>query len=209
MSTTSAAAAEDRFGSSPGPSAGGGAARSADALLEEVYTDLRRLARRQMASERSDHTLQPTALVHEAYLRLLRDNATEWANSRHVYAAAAQAMRRILIERARRAAGPKRGGGRRRLELHAGDLVTESEPSDLLALDEALDELERLDARVAQVVLLRYFVGMSVEETASVLGASARSVKRDWAFARAWLFRRMSGGEAAGADDGADGGGGV
>lgn len=180
-------------GSASALEAEGLADRDADALMVALYTELRRLAGRHMSDEPGSHTLQPTALVHEAYLRLLGDDRTEWANRAHLFAAAAQAMRRILIERARRRRGPRRGGGWRRLDLEAGDLTFDADPSDLLALDEALRDLEAIDARAGSVVMLRFFAGLSTEQIAELLEVSERTVKREWAFARAWLHRRVAG----------------
>ncbi|MEC9373601.1 MAG: ECF-type sigma factor [Planctomycetota bacterium] len=167
--------------------------RVAEGLLLEMYSELRRLADAHMADEPDSHTLQPTALVHEAYLRLMKDEKTEWANRAHVFSAAARAMRRILVERARRKRGPKRGGSWRRMTLEAGDLTFDADPVELIALDEALNELEREDPRSASIVMLRFFAGLSVEEVARLLEVAPRTVKRDWAFARAWLHRAIAG----------------
>jgi RNA polymerase sigma factor (TIGR02999 family) len=160
-------------------------------LLPYVYEELRGIARRCMASEPGGLTLQPTALVHEAYLRLVGDGPGQQWNSRgHFFAAAAMAMRRILIERARQKQAEKHGGGRQRVSLadaepsaHAG----EPEPEALVALDAALVRLEKLDARKAKVVMLRYFAGLSIEQTAQAIGLSVTTVKQEWQFARAWL----------------------
>jgi len=162
-----------------------------------VYEELRRLAARRMASEPSGHTLQPTALVHEAYFRLVGGGDPGFENRAHFFGSAARAMRRILVERARRDGAEKRGGGRERKRLEASDdLGLAAAPDgavDLLALDEALSKLEAFDADLARVVSLRYFAGLSVDETADALGVSPRTVKRDWSVARAWLFRAMTG----------------
>lgn len=176
--------------------------RPEDELMLVIYTELRRLADRHMAGESDSHTLQPTALVHEAYLRLLGDSRTEWANEAHLFAAAAQAMRRILIERARRRKGPTRGGGWKRISLEAGDLTFATDPGELLALDGALDELEARDERAFRVVMLRFFAGMSVERVAQALQISDRTVKREWRFARAWLRDRIGGGALIPDEDG-------
>ena len=169
--------------------------RASEELLPLVYEELRRLARAQMAAEPSDHTLQATALVHEAYLRLLGpegDGAEpKWDNRGHFFGAAARAMRRILIERARRVAQVKRGGGRRRVELHENVPAPEENPEDMLLLDEALRRLEERDPRKAEVVMLRYFAGLSVPETAAALGVSAATVKSDFAYARSLLLMEM------------------
>src|SRR4051812_9938175 len=149
-------------------------------LFPTVYEQLRELAHAKMNREPSGHTLQTTALVHEVYLRLSKDGAGDWDNPGHFFAAAAEAMRRILIERARRSASLKRGGDRSRVDMEFVEHGTESEPLSMLALDEALTELESFDARLGQVVMLRYFTGLSVEETAVALQTSPRTVKRDW-----------------------------
>jgi len=161
-------------------------------LFELLYAQLRDLANRQIRNERPGLTLQPTALVHEAYLRLSSDRQT-WTNERYFYAAAAEAMRRILIERARRVSRHKHGGGRKRGVLD--DAVVQEGPGDpdaLISLHEALDELRAHDEGLADVVMLRYFAGLTVDRVAQVLGRSERSVKYDWSAARAWLIRRMN-----------------
>jgi RNA polymerase sigma factor (TIGR02999 family) len=166
---------------------------AAEQLLPLVYDELRRLARQRMARESADHTLQPTALVHEAYLRLLGDQDKRgWQNRGHFYAAAAEAMRRILIEAARRKASLKRGGNRVRVDL-PNDLAEQelSSSDSLLALDEALKKLELADPDAFKLVMLRYFGGLTVEEAAAVVGVSPRTAKRNWAFARAWLQREI------------------
>ena len=144
-----------------------------------------------MAGERIGHTLQPTALVHEAYLRLVGDENVEWQNRAHFFGAAARAMRRILIDRARYHAREKRGGGREREPLDAVDVELESRSVDLVALDEALVELEKRDPRMAEIVQLRFFGGLGVEEAAASLGVSERTIKREWSVARAWLYQRL------------------
>lgn len=169
-------------------------------LFPIVYRQLRELARAKMAREPLGLTLQTTALVHEVYLRLQADPHVTWENPRQFFAVAAESMRRILVERARRHATKKRGGGmsRRRLGLdevdvpdHAGGLPDRPEPEAMIALDAALAQLRAFDPRLAEVVMLRYFAGLSVEETAAALESSPRTVKRDWAVARAWLSRRL------------------
>ena len=180
-----------------------GDARAAEQLLPLVYAELRALARARMSHERKDHTLQATALVHEAYLRLVHDAEVGWDNRGHFFAAAAEAMRRILIEHARARGRAKRGGdeeGRpaKKLSLTLGgvaDLAAQEDPELVFALDEAIQRLEAQDARVAQVVRLRFYAGLSVEEAAAALGVAPRTVKRDWAFARAWLFEALGGKE--------------
>jgi RNA polymerase sigma factor (TIGR02999 family) len=160
-------------------------------LLPLVYQELRALAGRQMNQERGGHTLQPTALVHEAYLRLVNDRGDPWASRAQFFCAAAEAMRRILIEHARARNRLKRGGPltRRRMPLGVVELATEHDPSEILALDEAVRRLEEQSPDLAAVVRLRFFAGLSVKETAHALNISPRTVKRDWSYARAWLFR--------------------
>ena len=160
-------------------------------LLPLVYNQLRSIARRQMAQERAGHTLQPTALVHEAFLRLLNDQTVTWAGRAQFFCAAAEAMRRILIEHARARARLKRGGPepKKRIPLGLLELATEHDPAEILALDDAIQRLHEQDPDLAAVVRLRFFAGLTVEETAEALGISPRSVKRDWSYARAWLFR--------------------
>ncbi len=160
-------------------------------LLPLVYDELRRLAQARMAREPAGHTLQPTALVHEAYLRLLGDQEVRWDGRGHFFAAAAEAMRRILIERARAKAGPQRGGGRARVPLDLVDLATQDDPAEILAFDEAISRLEEKDADAARVVRLRFYAGLSIDEVAQVLGTSPRTVNRDWTFARAFLMREL------------------
>ncbi|MFI5380373.1 MAG: ECF-type sigma factor [Tepidisphaerales bacterium] len=170
-----------------------GNACTTDRLLPLVYEELRKLANQRMAQERGDHTLQATALVHEAYVRLVGDDACGWANRAHFFAAAAEAMRRILIEHARAKDGPRRGGGLRKLPLDVVDLATAEDPEEIMALDDAISRLEKQDADAARVVRLRFYAGLSVDETAETLGISPRTVKREWAFARAFLFRHLQG----------------
>jgi RNA polymerase sigma factor (TIGR02999 family) len=166
--------------------------KAADELLPLVYDELRALAARRLAHEAAEHTLQPTALVHDVYLRLVADGrAQPWNSRRHFFAAAAQAMRRILIERARSRGSIKRGGGRERLELD--DLTVDSPEhcDDLLALDEALTRLAAVEPQAAELVHLRYFAGQTMGESANLLGISLRSAHRLWSFAKAWLLREM------------------
>lgn len=161
-------------------------------LMEIVYDELRLLARRQMQQEASGHTLQPTALVHEAWLRLLGDGAMQWDNRGHFFAVAAEAMRRILVESARRRASLKRGGAFERVALTSDPAWSAPGASDsLLALNEALQKLELEDPDSYQVVMLRNFGGLTIEETAEAMGNSPRTVKRLWSFARAWLQREI------------------
>ncbi len=160
-------------------------------LLPLVYDELRALARSHLRNERPDHTLQATALVHEAYLRLLADARPSWNDRRHFFRSAAEAMRRILIEHARARGRLKRGGGRVAVDISAVDLATDPDLDQLLALDEAFRRLEQQDPGAADVVRLRFYAGLSVEETALATGLSERTVKREWAFARAWLYEAL------------------
>ena len=171
----------------------GGDPHAARDLLPLVYDELRRLAARRMASERAGQTLQATALVHEAYVRLVNvDETKRWNGRGHFFAAAAEAMHRILVERARGRASLKRGGDRKRLELDTLTSDSGREPSDeLLALDEALVELDRHDHRAAELVKLRYFAGLTHQEAADALGIGRRAADGLWALARAWLYRRI------------------
>jgi RNA polymerase sigma factor (TIGR02999 family) len=173
-------------------------------MIETLYRELRELARARRRRERPDATLRTTELVHEAYLRLGTPEHRGWANRAHFFASAAEAMRRILIERARARAREKRGGGDGRppervplTDLGAADLGVDYDPDEVLALDSAIDRFRQLDPRAADVVRLRYYCGLSVEETAEALGIAARTVKRDWTVARAWLYRELSGSEPA------------
>ena len=166
---------------------------AASQLLPLVYDELRKLAAHRLAHQAPGQTLQPTALVHEAYLRLVGDpGGSDWDNRGHFFAAAAEAMRRILVEDARRKGRRKRGGGLTRLDLDAAEQVTVTEVrEDLLALDEALTKLASADAQAAQLVQLRYFAGLSIPEAAGALGVSPRTADRLWAFARVWLLREV------------------
>jgi RNA polymerase sigma factor (TIGR02999 family) len=174
-------------------------------LLPEVYAELRALAAALTSQLRPGQTLQPTALVHEAYLRLVRNQDPGWEGRRHFFGAAARAMREILIEQARRKAAVKHGGHGRRVELAEGMAIIEPPAEDMLALDEAVRQLQEEDPRLAEIVLLRYYTGLSLEETADVTGASVSTVKRDWRYARAWLARRLGRGEPAAGGGGGDG----
>ena len=160
-----------------------------DELMRLVYDELRLMARQKMARESPGLTLQPTALVHEAYLRLVGDPSARWEGRAHFFAAAAEAMRRILVERARRYAAPKHGGGRERVPLEGAADVAAEASVDVLVLDDALRRLEAQDERKAQVVKLRFFAGLTIEETANALDVTPRTVDRDWVAARAWLHR--------------------
>ena len=174
--------------------AAAGDRRAAADLLPLVYDELRKLAAARMAAEAPGHTLQPTALVHEAYLRLVGSlDEHRWDHRGHFFAAAAEAMRRILVEGARRKGSLKHGGGRGRADLDAAHLPAPERPDELLAVDEALADLARADPQAAELVKLRYFVGLSVADAAKVLNVSTRSAERLWTFARAWLRRRIEG----------------
>jgi RNA polymerase sigma factor (TIGR02999 family) len=165
-------------------------------LLPLVYEELRKLATHKLAREAPGQTLQATALVHEAYLRLVDvEKAQHWNSRGHFFAAAAEAMRRILVEQARRKGRDKHGGGRQRVALNGLELAVELPVADLLPLDEALTALAGRDAQAAQLVQLHCFAGLSIEQAAEVLGLSARAAYRDWAFARAWLYRALCGTE--------------
>jgi RNA polymerase sigma factor (TIGR02999 family) len=168
-----------------------GRTAAADELLHCVYDQLHAIAQRRMARESPGHTLQATALVHEAYMRMMGDQDMGWGDRGQFYLAAAEAMRRILVEHARKRGAEKRGGGRQRMPLSVCDLAADDDPKQILALDEALSRLQEMDARAAEVVRLRFFAGMTVEETAAALGLSERTVKREWTFARATLFRLL------------------
>lgn len=181
-----------------GTSSEGRAAKSAaegedvSNILPLVYDELRRLARRYMARERPGQSLQATALVHEVYLRLLKEKERPWRNRTHFYAIAANSMRRILVERARARAAGKRGGSRVRVSM-SEEIVAGESSIDLLALDEALSKLAAFDSQLAHVVELRFFGGLSIEEAAEAIMASPATVKRSWSTARAWLKRELSG----------------
>jgi RNA polymerase sigma factor (TIGR02999 family) len=168
-----------------------GASRPAAELLPELYTELRRLAAALSTRLRPGQTLQPTALVHEAYLRLVGHGDPGWEGRRHFFGAAARAMREILIEQARRKGSRKHGGDARRVDLSEGLALIEPPADDLLALDEAIERLRAERPHLAEVVQLRYYAGLSVEETATVVGQSVSTVVRQWRFARAWLAERV------------------
>jgi RNA polymerase sigma factor (TIGR02999 family) len=161
-------------------------------LFPLVYDVLRRMAHRKLSGERPSHTLSTSDLVHEAYLKLVRLDRIEWRSRAHFLAIAAQSMRNILVDHALKRKAEKRGGGREKAELTDALAVEEAPGSDLLALHEAMQRLEQIDARQSRVVECRFFAGMSVEETAEALGVSTASVKRDWALARAWLNRELA-----------------
>jgi RNA polymerase sigma-70 factor, ECF subfamily len=174
-----------------------GQAEAFERLMELVYDDLRRLAAWQLQAERPGHTLQPTALVHEAYLKLAGQNPIEWQNKAHFFALAAQVMRHILVDHARTKQRDKRGGGQASVALDEALKLSHSREPDLIELDEALKTLAGRDARKSRIVELRYFGGLSIEETADVLGISPTTVRREWTLAKAWLRREL--GKDAGA----------
>lgn len=171
----------------------GGNGSAADRILPLIYEELRKLAAARMAREAPGQTLQPTALVHEAWLRLGADAQRDWANRAHFFAAASEAMRRILIENARRRRAVRHGGGLEKVSIDDADLAIASPEADeqLLALHDALDALARQDPRKAELVKHRYFAGLEFSEIAEIMDISERTAKRDWAYARAWLFNEM------------------
>ncbi len=169
-----------------------GSNEALEALMPLVYQELKRLAGSYLRRERPDHTLQSAALVNEAYLRLVDQNQTRWQNKAHFYGIAAQMMRRVLADHARGHNAAKRGAGMPELELNEAMAQAQSKSVDLLDLEEALQKLEKLDAQQGKIVELRFFSGLSIEDTANVLGISPATVKRDWAAARAWLFREVA-----------------
>jgi RNA polymerase sigma factor (TIGR02999 family) len=168
-----------------------GDAKAAHELLPLVYNELRRLAAYRMAHEAPGHTLQPTALVHEAWLRLVGGGASDFQNRAHFFAAAAEAMRRILVESARRKKSLKHGGGLQRIDADELEVPLPMPGEELLALDEALDGLAMVDSRAAEVVKLCFFVGLTQEQAGKELGVSLATAERLWSFARAWLFQKM------------------
>jgi RNA polymerase sigma factor (TIGR02999 family) len=173
----------------------GGDRQALEALMPLVYEELRRLAHHYLRQERSDHTLQSTALVHEAYLRLAGQSPPQWQNRAHFFGIAAHIMRQILVEYARGRGAAKRGGDAVTLTLDEAEAVALPQPMDVdvVALDKALNELSGLDAQQGRIVELRFFAGLTIEDTSEVLGISPATVKRDWVTARAWLFRAMTG----------------
>jgi RNA polymerase sigma factor (TIGR02999 family) len=176
-----------------GPPAADGEPGSSAELLPQVYDELRRLARSRLAREPAGLTLQPTALVHEAYLRVAGNGADRrWDRRGHFFAAAAIAMRRILVERARHVRRVKHGGEQQRVELDSESPAIAMSLPDVLAIDQALTRLEQLDPNKARIVLLRYFAGLTIEETAAAMELSPATVKNEWAFARAWLHDVLS-----------------
>jgi RNA polymerase sigma-70 factor (ECF subfamily) len=172
-----------------------------DALMAAIYADLRRLAVSHMRAERDDHTLQPTALVHEAYIKLIDQRSTEWKDRVHFFAVASRIIRRILVDHAREHLALKRGGGRERVAIDQDAMAAPIDGVDVVALDEALAELAAIDERQAKIVELRFFGGLTIEEIAELLSMGKRSVDREWQAARAWLFCRLAG-EGPGPSDG-------
>lgn len=172
--------------------AAAGKSAATEELFQAVYDQLRRIARRRMASERLDHTLQATALVHEAYVRLVGGQQVLWNSRAHFFGAAAQAMRRILVEQARRRARPKHGGDRERVHLDNVEVAVEPPSDDVLAVDEAVKQLEVVDPRMGRIVNLRYFAGLTTEETARVLEVSVGTIERDWRFIKSWLQSELA-----------------
>jgi RNA polymerase sigma factor (TIGR02999 family) len=169
-----------------------GDAKASDELLPLVYEELRRLAAYKMASESPDQTLQPTALVHEAWLRLTGNKELNWNGRTHFFAASAEAMRRILIDNARRKLALRHGGGQQRVEILEQNIAASADDEQLLDLNEALDKLASKDKQKAELVKLRFFVGLTIEESADILGISVATAKRHWIYARAWLQTEMA-----------------
>jgi RNA polymerase sigma factor (TIGR02999 family) len=172
---------------------GKGDKEALDELLPIVYDELRQQAARYLRRERAGHTLQTTALIHEAYLRLVDQKNVKWQNRAHFFGIAAQLMRRILVDHARGKKRAKRGGSDIRVSLNEATAMAKTQDLDVLAIDEALNRLTEIDEQQGKIVELRFFSGMTVEETAEVLGISTATVKRDWSMARAWLHREISG----------------
>jgi len=170
-----------------------GNAQASEELLPLVYNELRRMAAHKMSSELAGHTLQPTALVHEAWLKLVDPPSQSWQNRAHFFGAAAEAMRRILIARARRKQTQRRGSGAAHVDLDEFEIASPAPDEQLLALNDALDRFAALEPQQAELVKLRYFVGLKIEEAAEVLGISNTTAKRWWAYARAWLFHEVDG----------------
>jgi RNA polymerase sigma factor (TIGR02999 family) len=168
-----------------------GEPKAADELLPLVYEELRKLAATKMAQQPPGQTLQATALVHEAYLRLLGTEPVHWNSRGHFFSAAAEAMRRILIERARKKSAHKHGGGLQRVDLDQVDIALDTDDDLLLLVNDALEEFREKDPTAAELIKLRFFVGLGNQQAAELLGVSERTAKRSWAYARAWLYNRM------------------
>ena len=169
-----------------------GNAHASERLFPLVYEELRRQARRQLSRERADHTLQPTALVHEAYMRMVDQTSPQIENRAHFFGFASRVMRQILVDHAREHKAEKRGGAAQRLSLNDLDLLPEQSAADMLELDEALKGLEAIDERKCRVVDMRFFGGLKESEIAEVLGVTEKTVRRDWQFAKLWLYRKLS-----------------
>ncbi len=169
-----------------------GDARAVDKLLPVVYDELRLLAAQKMSQERPGQTLQATALVHEAYIRLVGSENQQWSGRTHFFAAAAESMRRILIENARRKQRQKHGGGHQRVDLDDAEISIEEPSTNLIALDEALTKLAEEEKTVAELVKLRYFAGLTLSQAAEIIGVSRRTADRYWAYARAWLYQEIN-----------------
>ncbi len=172
-----------------------------EALMKAIYDDLRRLAVSHMSSERLDHTLQPTALVHEAYLKLVGQHSTDWADRLHFFSVASRIIRRILIDHARERRAQKRGGAADRVSMDAVDVPFEDREVDLIALDDALKDLAQIDERQARIVELRFFGGCTIEEVAKLLDVGRRTIDRDWMAAKAWLYCHLTDNASEGDDD--------
>src|SRR5262245_50894983 len=175
---------------------GNGDPKASDELLPMVYEELRRLAAHKMANEAPGQTLQPTALVHEAWLRVAGNEKVKWDGRAHFFGAAAEAMRRILVENARRKKAMRHGGGQQRVDIEDAEILTPAQDSELLAVNEALEKFAAEDPRKAELVKLRYFAGLTITEAATVLGISEPTAKRHWAYSRAWLYQELKRQEA-------------
>ena len=173
-------------------SAASGDRDNVDALMAAIYADMRRIAEKHLRAERADHTLQPTALVHEAYLKLINQRGTDWKDRAHFFAIASRIIRRILVDHARQKKAAKRGAGQERVSLEDAEMNLGNRDVDLMALDEALNDLAQLDAQQAKVVEMRFFGGLTLAEIAEALNMGRRSVDRSWSAARAWLYVRLS-----------------
>lgn len=166
--------------------------KAADKLLPLVYKELRRLAEYKMSNEPPGHTLQATALVHEAYIRLVGSEARNWKSRTHFFCSAAEAMRRILIDNARRKQRQKRGGGQHKIDIDEIEITSETSSDDIISLNEALTKFAEEDSTKAELVKLRYFAGLTIEQTAEMLGISRATAERYWSYARAWLFHEIN-----------------
>jgi len=173
-----------------------GDANAAGELLPLVYGELRKLAASKMAHETPNQTLQPTALVHEAWLRLTGNEKVKWNGRAHFFGAAAEAMRRILIDNARRKSAKRHGGGQQRVDVEEIDIAAPAKDEELIAINDALEELAKADPQKAELVKLRYFIGLTNEESAEILGISAPTARRWWNYARAWLYQKIQGNNA-------------